>query len=690
MFGNSGIANQKIKTKITGFVLLTMLVLFLGSIPGMAAAADNSELMAQVFGAAEADLGVLGSEDTLVITDIGSPAESYILLDDFYSEFYGRELLYTDNLLIVQNARNAPLWFAFFDKSSGNCTYIEVSYGDENEISYQVTENIDFDTLSESQESIDAWSEKVSSKVFDGREFAILTICNAWATGDLDYELMQCLELHNHFCPGVSSGYILASWMEENFPLDEGVSYTVFSCPNWCKEDVFVKRWDTTPGKGGIWVSALTDEEIEEIGNSPAGIFVVTDKNAGTMKAVALGFDFDVVNAECGANEDDPSWISKYLMDLWLMDRDNWDEEGLVTEIAVIDIDGDTLNEMKLAGVNPYVVLGLLNPEGNGNSSAGADELMGQVFAAAEESLGDLSSEDTFILTDIGSPAESDLFLNDFYSEFYGRDLQYTQNLLAVQNARNAPLWFAFFDKSSGDCTYIEVSYEDENEISYQVTENIDFDTLSKNKKSVNAWSEKVNSKVFNGREFAILTICNAWATGDLDYELMQCLGLHNHFCPGVSSGYVLANWLEDNYPLEDGVSYTVFSSPQWCKEDVFLQRWDATPGTGGIWVAELTDEDIEAIDSSLAGIFVVNDKNAGTMKAVVLGYNSDIVNAQCRAKDDDPAWVSKYLKDLWLMDPDNWDGLVTEISVIDIDSDTLSEMKLADTNPYEVLGLLN
>lgn len=369
MIGESVTTNKKIKTKITDFVFLTILIFSLGSIQGMAAEVDNQELMAQVFAAAEADLGVIGPENTLIITDIGSPAESYVFLDDFYSEFYGRELLYTENLLVVQNARNAPLWFAFFNKSSGNCTFIEVSYENENKISYQVTENIDFDALSKNEKSRAAWNEKVNSTVFDGREFAILTISNGWATGNLDYELMQCLELHNHFCPGVSSGFVLANWMEENYPLETGVSYTVFSCPNWCKEDVFVKRWDATPGKGGIWVSALTDEEIEAIGNSPAGIFVVTDKNAGTMQAVVLGFDFDIVSARCGAKEDDPAWVSKYLMDLWLMDRENWDEEGLVTKIAVIDIDKDTLSEMKRAGVNPYEVLGLLNSTGTVNPS---------------------------------------------------------------------------------------------------------------------------------------------------------------------------------------------------------------------------------------------------------------------------------------------------------------------------------
>jgi formylmethanofuran dehydrogenase subunit E-like metal-binding protein len=358
----ASITNQRrTEVKLVYLFLLATLVFSIGSIPGMAAENCNSNLMGQVFSAAEADLGAIGPNNTLIITDIGSPADSYVYLDDFYSQFYGKDLLYTKNLLSVQNSRNSPLWFAFFDKCSGNCTYIEVSYENESKISYKITENIDFDKLSQNQKSKDAWSEKVNNSVFNGHEFAILTIANAWATEKLDYELMQCLEVHNHFCPGVSSGYVLANWMEKNYPLKDGGSYTVFACPLWCKDDVFVKRWDTTPGKGGIWVSSLTDNETEALGGSPAGIFVVTDKNAGTMKAVALGFNFDIVSEKCGIKADDPTWVSKYLEDLWLMNKNNWDTKGLVSVISVKNIDAETLKKMELADNNPYVVLGLLN-----------------------------------------------------------------------------------------------------------------------------------------------------------------------------------------------------------------------------------------------------------------------------------------------------------------------------------------
>jgi len=48
---------KRIKAKFIYLVFLTALVFSLGAIPGMAHEVNNSELMAQVFAAAEAELG---------------------------------------------------------------------------------------------------------------------------------------------------------------------------------------------------------------------------------------------------------------------------------------------------------------------------------------------------------------------------------------------------------------------------------------------------------------------------------------------------------------------------------------------------------------------------------------------------------------------------------------------------------
>ncbi|MDD3042832.1 MAG: FmdE family protein [Methanosarcinaceae archaeon] len=356
------------KANILHFACLAVLIISLFALPASAEESGEIEtpgIMARVFAEAEAELGGLDAENTLIITDLGSPAGSYIFQDAFYKEFFEKGFSSTRNLINVQNTRNSPLWFAFFDKASGNCTFIEIKGLTSPELVPPVTRNIGFEKLYSDQA---AWSEEVNRKVFLGREFAIVTIANGWAEG-LDYELVQCLELHNHFCPGVSSGYVLAKWMEENYPLEAGEQYVVFSCPTWCKEDVFVRLWDATPGKRGLWVSDLSVEEKEALG-APAGIFVVWNGAEGTGKAVALNFDFDMVRAECGSKEGDAGWASKYLMDVWMLDENNW--EGLVSEIAVIDIDEATLNEMKLADSNPYVTLGLLKPAGKSNPSENA------------------------------------------------------------------------------------------------------------------------------------------------------------------------------------------------------------------------------------------------------------------------------------------------------------------------------
>jgi len=74
-------------------------------------------------------------------------------------------------------------------------------------------ENISADKLLSEPES---WQGKMVAKVFGGNEFSLITICNLWAKG-LPNDFLKCAELHDHICPGLTSGYLIAKYIQKNF-----------------------------------------------------------------------------------------------------------------------------------------------------------------------------------------------------------------------------------------------------------------------------------------------------------------------------------------------------------------------------------------------------------------------------------------------------------------------------------------
>ena len=80
--------------------------------------------------------------------------------------------------------------------------------------------------------------------------FTLASMANVWAKGG-PYDFLKSAELHNHICPGLTSGYLMAHYILDHFPLKDGERYTVVACPVWCKEDAFQVVMDCTPGKKG-------------------------------------------------------------------------------------------------------------------------------------------------------------------------------------------------------------------------------------------------------------------------------------------------------------------------------------------------------------------------------------------------------------------------------------------------------
>ena len=143
------------------------------------------------------------------------------------------------NLANLHKPYNSPLWFAFFDKRSKNCVYLEAdsevlkTYLDkenedkeaalsdfmglkDDEIFTRIAkENISADKLLSEPES---WQGKMVAKVFGGNEFSLITICNLWAKG-LPNDFLKCAELHDHICPGLTSGYLIAKYISRRISL---------------------------------------------------------------------------------------------------------------------------------------------------------------------------------------------------------------------------------------------------------------------------------------------------------------------------------------------------------------------------------------------------------------------------------------------------------------------------------------
>jgi len=302
------------------------------------------------------------------------------------------------NLVNIHKPYNSPLWFAFFDKETKECMYLEVngellrSYldkerenrsqalselmelEDEEIFSRIAKENIDAERLLNDPE---AWHEKMEAKVFGGNEFSLITICNVWAYKGLPNDFLKAVELHDHICPGLISGYLIAKYVEENLPTEAPrYEYVVIACPPWCKDDAIIQYFETNVGHKRMFVKWLTQEQKSELKKhlpdelkqlDPANIFIRWKRGASRGEGILIGFNWYKASKECGIKRswfrDFKTWRwwwARLKMDLWMADYMDKPEEFVAT-IKEFEVDDPSMVErLKSAGVNPLVELGLM------------------------------------------------------------------------------------------------------------------------------------------------------------------------------------------------------------------------------------------------------------------------------------------------------------------------------------------
>jgi formylmethanofuran dehydrogenase subunit E-like metal-binding protein len=247
------------------------------------------------------------------------------------------------NLLFFQRPQSHPLRLMLFKKSSGDAVIIS-----------RDNQGWSSETLNLSARNISDPSFWEKSKTFKaGRDlFSLAAMANVWAKGG-PYDFLKSAELHNHICPGLTSGYLMAHYILDSYPLKTGERYTIIACPVWCKEDAFQVVMDCTPGKKGLIVKRLSQEQRDNIAvANPAGMVLVWNSEKKSGKGAALSFDFDRLKALSPKDTPKAAMVLNVIGHL--------DDPGrFVSTAAEFDLTETLFNQIVQAGNNPYEVAGL-------------------------------------------------------------------------------------------------------------------------------------------------------------------------------------------------------------------------------------------------------------------------------------------------------------------------------------------
>jgi len=248
------------------------------------------------------------------------------------------------NLLFYQRPQNHPLRFLLMAKTSGKGVIIS------RENDAWLSENVQLDAATISKAAF--WEE--SKKLHAGKDISTLAaIAAVWAK-NAPYDFLKSAELHNHICPGLTSGYLIAHYIQNNIPLHEDERYTVIASPVWCKEDALQVILDCTPGKHGLIVKPLGKEAVERISfANPAAIVLVYNSKTKSGKGYALSFNFDDIRA--GVPKDSPK-VATVLASLEFLDQ----PEKFVTNAASFNLNEALFTTITEAGSNPYEAAALV------------------------------------------------------------------------------------------------------------------------------------------------------------------------------------------------------------------------------------------------------------------------------------------------------------------------------------------
>ncbi len=285
-------------------------------------------------------------------------------------------------LLDVHSARNSALWFLFHDMGTGDAVYFEVNGKALEPLLSRLPQlsrktirsrvfalrakelfaRIDHENIGAKAVFADpaAWNQKAKAGVFGGHAFALVTIANAVSHG-ASCDVIRAALFHDHYCPGVTSGVILANYLESRFPAGPGGRYFIQAVDPWCKEDALLELLNSTPGKRGY--AAYYPSDADKARRLPEAAKAATiayrqQTRGGAWDGVVLAFDWpDTGCAKAGGGI-----AEKLCTDLWFLKRMDKPEDFVKVVKSFELPKGTSPLDWARPGVDPLEKLGLLQP----------------------------------------------------------------------------------------------------------------------------------------------------------------------------------------------------------------------------------------------------------------------------------------------------------------------------------------
>jgi formylmethanofuran dehydrogenase subunit E-like metal-binding protein len=261
-------------------------------------------------------------------------------------------------LLAVHQSINDRLWCSIFRKDTGKLVFLKWT-----------GQGFAQQVVNASPEKIltpEGW-KTAAAGLIGQNIFSVISISLTWTVGP-PWPLLQAATFHDHFCPGVNAGYIVAEYCRDKMPLRPGEQYIFVTAPGKCAADALQVIFNTTAGKSSGYTMAIAPalsakyrkEKVE-----PMTIAMCVNRKADICDGAVIGFDWNKAYADTHVKADEMNpqggpgnpmfWIARVKMSRELARLPRESLFGYVVELKKFA--GNARLADEVAGGDPYALV---------------------------------------------------------------------------------------------------------------------------------------------------------------------------------------------------------------------------------------------------------------------------------------------------------------------------------------------